>query len=59
MRSFEGLLTAVYQYQIRDGWTVQPNLQYVIRPGGGATLPIGQGAEGRSETPWSSGYKQQ
>jgi porin len=24
MRSFEGLLTAVYQYQVRDGWTVQP-----------------------------------
>jgi porin len=24
-RSFECLLTAVYQYQIRAGWTVQPN----------------------------------
>jgi Carbohydrate-selective porin, OprB family len=33
-RSFEGLLTAVYQYQIRDGWTVQPNFQYIIHPGG-------------------------
>ena len=40
-RSFEGLLTAVYQYQIRDGWTVQPNFQYIIRPGGGATAPSG------------------
>jgi porin len=40
-RSFEGLLTAVYQYQIRDGWTVQPNFQYIIHPGGGATLPSG------------------
>nr|WP_249159361.1 carbohydrate porin [Bradyrhizobium jicamae] len=39
MRSFEGLLTAVYQYQIRDGWTLQPNLQYIIHPGGGATSP--------------------
>ncbi|TYL70339.1 carbohydrate porin [Bradyrhizobium cytisi] len=40
-RNFEGLLTAVYQYQIRDGWTVQPNFQYIIHPGGGATLPSG------------------
>ena len=41
VRSFEGLLTAVYQYQIRDGWTLQPNFQYIIHPGGGATLPSG------------------
>ena len=39
MRSFEGLVTAAYQYQIRDGWTAQPNLQYIIHPGGGGTLP--------------------
>lgn len=41
VRSFEGLLTAVYQYQAKDGWTVQPNFQYIIHPGGGATLPAG------------------
>ncbi len=41
VRSFEGLLTAVYQYQIKDGWTVQPNFQYILHPGGGATLPTG------------------
>ena len=41
MRNFEGLLTAVYQYQIRDGWTLQPNFQYIIHPGGGATNPSG------------------
>lgn len=40
-RSSEGLITAAYQYQVRDGWTVQPNLQYVIRPGGGASDPLG------------------
>jgi porin len=40
-RSFEGLLTAVYQYHIRDGWTLQPNVQYIIHPGGGATDPSG------------------
>ncbi|WP_407119499.1 carbohydrate porin [Bradyrhizobium sp. LMG 9283] len=31
----------MYQYQLRDGWTLQPNFQYVIRPGGGATDPAG------------------
>ena len=31
----------MYQYQIRDGWTAQPNFQYIIHPGGGATLPLG------------------
>jgi porin len=40
-RSFEGLFTAVYQYEIRGGWTVQPNLQYIVHPGGGATNPLG------------------
>ena len=40
-RAFEGLLTAVYQFQIREGWTVQPNFQYIIRPGGGASDPLG------------------
>jgi porin len=35
------LLTAVYQYQIKDGWTVQPNFQYIVHPGGGAALPAG------------------
>ncbi|MDN5005669.1 carbohydrate porin [Bradyrhizobium sp. GCM10027634] len=41
VRSFEGLLTAAYQYQIKDGWTVQPNFQYIVHPGGGATSPTG------------------
>jgi hypothetical protein len=27
------LLTAVYQYQIREGWTVQPNFQYIQTAG--------------------------
>jgi porin len=31
----------VYQYEIRDGWTAQPNFRYIIHPGGGATLPLG------------------
>jgi carbohydrate-selective porin OprB len=40
-RTFEGLLTAVYQYQVREGWTIQPNFQYIVRPGGGITDPPG------------------
>jgi porin len=43
VRSFESLLTAVYQYEIRDGWTLQPNFQYIIHPGGGATNPLQSG----------------
>ena len=39
-RRFEGLFTAAYQYEIRAGWTLQPNLQYILHPGGGATDPL-------------------
>jgi porin len=41
VRSFESLVTAVYQYEVRDGWTLQPNIQYITHPGGGATNPLG------------------
>jgi porin len=34
------LFTAVYQYEMGAGWTLQPNFQYVVRPGGGATSPL-------------------
>jgi len=40
-RTSELLLTSAYQYQIRDGWTLQPNFQYIMRPGGGASDPFG------------------
>jgi porin len=40
-RSFESLVTAVYQYEVRSGWTLQPNFQYIVHPGGGATDPLG------------------
>lgn len=35
IRSSEGVLELTYQAQIVPGWTVQPDLQYVRRPGGG------------------------
>ena len=41
LRSFESLVTAVYQYEVRPGWTLQPNFQYFVHPGGGATNPLG------------------
>jgi porin len=41
VRSFESLVTAVYQYEVRPGWTFQPNFQYITHPGGGATNPLG------------------
>lgn len=39
VRSSEALITAVYQYEVRNGLTVQPNVQYIRHPGGGATNP--------------------
>jgi porin len=41
LRSSESLLTTVYQYEVRPGWTLQPNYQYIWHPGGGATDPLG------------------
>lgn len=41
IRSFKGLFTAVHQYEIRAGWTLQPNFQHIVHPGGGATNPLG------------------
>jgi porin len=41
VRSFESLVTAVYQYDVKPGWTLQPNFQYITHPGGGATNPLG------------------
>jgi porin len=46
VRSSEALLTAVYQYEVRAGLTLQPNFQFIRRPGGGATDPLGS-APGR------------
>ena len=30
-----------YQYEIREGWNLVPNVQYIVRPGGGASDPLG------------------
>ena len=41
VRDYEGLLTVGYLAEIRKGWTVLPNVQYVIHPGGGYVLDAG------------------
>jgi porin len=47
LRSYEALFTAVYQYEVRSGWTLQPNFQYIVHPGGGATNPLGANQPGK------------
>ena len=40
LRSSETLLTTVYQYEVRPGVSLQPNYQFIHRPGAGATDPL-------------------
>jgi porin len=39
VRTSETFLEATYQYQVHPWWQLQPDLQYVLYPGGGATDP--------------------
>jgi porin len=39
VRSSEAVIEVTYQAQVVPGWTVQPDFQYVFRPGGGAANP--------------------
>ncbi|MFT4097888.1 MAG: carbohydrate porin [Rhodoblastus sp.] len=44
VRASETTIEATYLFKVIDGWTLQPNVQYVIRPGGGipdARDPLG------------------
>jgi porin len=43
-RRYETVVELDYQAQIRPGWTLQPDLQYLIHPGGGVSNPVGRGA---------------
>ncbi|GGC68914.1 carbohydrate porin [Chelatococcus reniformis] len=38
-RRYEALIEATYQAQIAPGWTIQPDIQYVINPGGRTLNP--------------------
>jgi porin len=37
IRDFEMNVELTYRAQIMNGWTVQPNLQYILHPNGDAT----------------------
>ena len=39
VRSSETTIEATYLFKVIDGWTLQPNFQYVIRPAGGIPDP--------------------
>jgi porin len=39
VRSSEALIEVTYQAQVVPGWTVQPDFQYVFRPGGNVANP--------------------
>ncbi len=39
VRNYEAVLEATYSHQIARGWTVQPDIQYIMHPGGGASDP--------------------
>jgi porin len=39
IRDYEIAIEATYQAQITAHWSIQPDLQYIIHPGGGAGLP--------------------
>ncbi|AMN44090.1 carbohydrate-selective porin [Rhodoplanes sp. Z2-YC6860] len=41
VRDYEGLLYASYLAEIKTGWTMLPNFQYIIHPGGGYVFDNG------------------
>jgi porin len=41
VRSSEAVVEATYQIAVRPWWTVQPDVQYVVRPGVGVGNPLG------------------
>lgn len=39
VRDFEAAIELTYQWVVRDGWYIQPNIQYIIHPGGNIPNP--------------------
>ena len=50
MRGTETFLEATYQAQVLPSWQIQPDVQYVINPGGGLANP--DEPTQRSRTNW-------
>jgi porin len=42
-RNFEALFEICYTAQLRKGWTLQPDFQYIWQPGGHVPEPSGRG----------------
>jgi porin len=40
LRNYELVVELTYQALVVDGWTIQPDFQYIFHPGGGAIDPI-------------------
>jgi porin len=40
IRDFEAAVELAYQMQVADGWSVQPNIQYIVHPGGNVPNPL-------------------
>ena len=40
VRSSEAFIEATYQYQVHPWWQIQPDAQYVFKPGGGLQNPL-------------------
>ena len=41
VRDFEALAALSYLAEVRQGWTMNPTLQYIVHPGGGYVLDAG------------------
>jgi porin len=39
IRDYEAVLELTYQAQIQNGWTIQPDFQYIFHPGGNVPNP--------------------
>jgi porin len=40
VRDFESVIELTYQWQLANNWFVQPDLQYVLHPGGNIPSPL-------------------
>lgn len=43
IQNYEAALEATYQFQVAPGFTIQPDLQYIVHPGGNIANPFGIG----------------
>ena len=47
-RNFEALLEICYTMQLKPGWTLQPDFQYIVHPGGDVPNETGTGVVGNA-----------